>query len=81
MEATALLCSVGYVKYVGSSHSREIRGKKRKVINKKTNQHLGAEQMDSSEGPRPPGVLDCRQNTSTCLEGKIEGLYRAAHWG
>lgn len=65
----------------GMYQPREICGKERSVVNKKTNQHLEAEQTDSREGPRPPGMLDHKQNPSTCLEAKIEAVCRADHWG
>lgn len=65
----------------GMYQPREICGKERSAVNKKTNQHLEAEQTDSREGPRPPGMLDHKQNPSTCLEAKIEAVCRADHWG
>jgi len=55
--------------------------KERVLLIKKTNQHLEAEQTASIEGPRPPGMLDCKQNPSTCLEAKIEAVSRSGQWG
>lgn len=69
------------MKYVGGNQSREMCGKERSVINNKTNQHLEAEQTASTEGPRPLGMLDHKQNPSTCLEAKFEAVCRGGRWG
>lgn len=73
-----LLCSTRYMKHVGSNQSRESWSKRGSEINRKTNQHLEMEQMDNTEGPRPPGMLDCRQTRAHAWKEK-QAVCRAGH--